>query len=815
MLRPKAKWNFQNDVRHLAEAFAEELNISPLLAKLLVVRGIPDVCEAEQFLFGGHEQFHDPFLLNGMKEAVERIRRALSAGEKIRIYGDYDADGVSSTSLMIYLLRTLGADFDYYIPHRVHEGYGLNVSALDHARESGVSLLITVDNGISAVKEVEYAQSLKIDVIVTDHHEPPEWLPDAYAVINPKKPGCGYPFKHLAGAGVAFKLAHALLGRLPEELLEIAAIGTVADLMPLNGENRIMVKLGLERMRNSGNKGIRALCDVSNVDIGLLNASHIGYALAPRINAGGRLEHAGQAVQLLTADSEQEAEDLAVHLDLLNRERQRIADEMTKEAFRQIKDDGYADRKVLVAAKEGWNVGIVGIVASKVLEEYYRPTLVLSIDPDTGTAKGSARSIPGFDIRQALSECEELLDHYGGHQAAAGMTLSAENIPHLANRLNRLAEEWLSEEDFVRILTADLECGLEDVNLETIGQISLLEPFGMGNPSPRFVIKELKVNELRTLGKDRKHLKMTLHSPDGNHSGAAKEAVGFGFGGLSELISSSSNIDILGELSINEWNGIRKPQIIVQDMRILQVQVFDWRNKRDASLERLNGLIDKLSETQPQQGEHAFIVADPGKLDLLPMPLGEGNGSVWSLTPDGDFVPHNRWAEQMSPESIKSALIYTLPNALAQMESALGRLTGLNRIYAIFADADAGLVSVPSREVFKKVYASIAQQGSWRADDKRVLESLGRRTGLSESMVRMILEIFEELAFIERKGEQIHCLTHPPKKDLASSIRYRESLLRLEVEKVLVFSTAHELMEWFLSRLGDFHTNILLTEEIV
>ncbi|MEB3102016.1 single-stranded-DNA-specific exonuclease RecJ [Ferviditalea candida] len=815
MLRPKAKWNFQNDIRHQADVLADKLNISPLLAKLLAVRGISDVCEAEQFLFGGHEQFHDPFLLNGMKEAVERIRRALSSGEKIRIYGDYDADGVSGTSLMFYLLRMLGADFDYYIPHRLHEGYGLNPAALDDARHRGVSLLITVDNGISAVEEVEYARSLNIDVIVTDHHEPPELLPDAYSVINPKKPGCGYPFKHLAGAGVAFKLAQALLGRLPEELLEIAAIGTVADLMPLNGENRIMVKLGLERMRNSGYKGIRALCRVSNVDIGVMNATHIGYALAPRINAAGRLEHAAQAVQLLTADNEQQAEHAAVHLDMLNRERQRLADEMTQEAFEQIKDGGDAGRKVLVVSKEGWNVGIVGIVASKVLEEYYRPTLVLSIDPDTGTAKGSARSIPGFDIRQALAECGELLDHYGGHQAAAGMTLPVENLPHLAYRLNRIAEEWLSEEDLIPNLSADLECRLEDVNLETIRQIGLLEPFGTGNPSPRFVMRELKLSELRTIGKDGKHLKMTMLSPDGNNNGAAKEAVGFGFGGLSELISSSSNIDILGEMSVNEWNGIRKPQIILQDMRILQVQVFDWRNKRDASPDRLGLLLDKLRGMHPLSGEQAFIVSDASKLELLPIPLRSGDASVWSLTPDGNFAPHNRWAERMKPEGIKTALVYTLPNQLEQMEAALGRLTSLTRIYAIFADADSGLAPIPSREMFKKVYASIAQQGSWPADDKRMLESLGRRTGLSESTIRMILEIFEELVFIERIGARFHCIPQPQKRDLASSIRYRQSLLRSEVEKALVFSTADELTEWFLSRLGHSQTNNLLTEEIV
>jgi single-stranded-DNA-specific exonuclease len=338
MLQGKARWTVgqSEEGGDKAQTLEKELNVSPFLSRLLAARGITESEQAAAFLHGGTDCIHDPFLLDGMDLAVGRIRRAIESGEKIRIYGDYDADGVSSTSLMVSLFKQLGCDFDYYIPHRVQEGYGLHNGAIDIAKEQGVSLMVTVDTGISAVEQIAYAASLGIDVVVTDHHEPPEHLPGAYALVNPKKSDCPYPFKQLAGVGVAVKLAQALLGRWPEELLEYVAIGTIADLMHLSDENRMMVKQGIERIRNTANPGLRALLEVSGVAVKDVNSTHIGFALAPRINASGRLLSADAAVRLLTTDSEQEAMQLADNLDALNKERQRIVDDMTKEAAAMV-----------------------------------------------------------------------------------------------------------------------------------------------------------------------------------------------------------------------------------------------------------------------------------------------------------------------------------------------------------------------------------------------------------------------------------------------------------------------------------------------
>lgn len=490
--------------------------------------------EALSFMDGSEEEQHDPFLLKGMAEAVPRIRKALKDEEHILIYGDYDADGVSSTALMIHLLRYLGASFDIYIPHRSNEGYGLHNHALDWALQQGVSLIITVDTGISAYHQVAYANELGIDVIVTDHHEPPELLPEAYTLINPKLPDCPYPFKGLAGVGVAYKLAQAILGEeTPTEWAEIAAIGTVADLMPLLGENREIVRNGLESMRHSSFPGIRALLAVSGVNMSTVSAVNIAFGMAPRINASGRLDHAGRAVSLLTTEHAAEAEQLAGELDLLNKERQLVVERIVVEATTKLEQmtQGGEIPDIIVLADHGWNVGVVGIVASKLLERYYRPVIILDIHPETGMCKGSARSIPGLDIYAALSSCSDLMDHFGGHPAAAGMSLHRDGLEAFAAALNEYASGVLTPEHFVPVASADAEVSISDLSLQTALELERLAPFGMSNPLPKFIIRGATVKETRTMGQDGKHLKIVLQQ--GKNS---IEVLAFGKGALSRLL---------------------------------------------------------------------------------------------------------------------------------------------------------------------------------------------------------------------------------------------------------------------------------------
>ncbi|MFF2480516.1 single-stranded-DNA-specific exonuclease RecJ [Paenibacillus sp. NPDC058071] len=571
MIQAKTRWTlapWNSEYERQAQQLSDSLRVSPLVAKLLVQRGYGDQAAAERFLRGGEDLLHDPFLLKDMEAAVARIRAAADKQEKIRIYGDYDADGVSSTSLLVHVFRELGYHFDYYIPHRVQEGYGLNRGAIELAASEGVSLLVTVDTGISAYEEIEYAKGLGIDVVVTDHHEPPSLIPAAVAVVNPKRADCPYPFKGLAGVGVAFKLAHALMGRAPMEWADIVCLGTIADIMPLTGENRMLVRSGLQRLRNTGNIGFRALAEAAGFELGQTTSQTVGFSMAPRINAAGRLDHAKRAVELLTSVDYDDAILAASSLDALNKERQRIVDAVVKEAAQQWAEKceaaeaaGEEAPAVIVLAGEGWNVGVIGIVASKLLDRHYKPVVILGIDSESGMCKGSARSIDGFDLHEALTECAELLDHYGGHQAAAGMSLHRDRLSELERRLGELALAKMSEQEWIPKTPIDLVCRVGEANTDTIAELAKLEPFGAGNPSPRLLLQGGALGDYRTMGKESKHLKLLMRE-----GRAAIDAVGFGMGELAVSLEAGMPLDLVGELSINEWNGQRKPQLQIQDL---------------------------------------------------------------------------------------------------------------------------------------------------------------------------------------------------------------------------------------------------------
>lgn len=794
MLEAKARWiiseAMEDEAEETAGKLAAELSLHPLVARLLAVRGLKRAEDAKRFLYGGAELFHDPFLLKGMAEAVERIRHSLREGEKIRIYGDYDADGISSTALMIFLMKRLGACYDTYIPHRIHEGYGLNREALDQAAAAGVKLIVTVDTGISAKEEIAYAAELGMDVVVTDHHEPPPELPDmAVALVNPKQPGCPYPCKELAGVGVAFKLAHALLGELPREWLEIAAIGTVADLMPLTDENRLIVKLGLEQMRHTSNMGLRALLDVAGVERGAVNEGHIGFSLAPRINASGRMQHANLAVRLLTTESEQEAEHLAFDLDALNKERQKIVEDMMKEALALLDGRDLDSQRVIIAAKEGWNVGVAGIVASKLLERFYRPVIVFAVDDKTGLAKGSARSIAGFDIHHALTEASDLLDHFGGHQAAAGLTLRAELLPELESRLSRLALEELQQEDLTPIIQADLACSLSETTLPCIEQLSVLAPFGNGNPSPRFVFNKLRIAGKRTMGKDRQHLKLTLEETAAASASCSMEAVSFNCGQAAERLATASCLDLVGELSVNVWNGSRKPQILIHDMRVSEPQVFDWRGTAARKGMRLPEL---------PQGSGILIFHRSGA-EALPQEWREL--PLW-LVEEGmeeDPRPMNRTALLTDFRELRDAVLYTLPSTRESLDKTVALMGKLRRVYAVFADAlRLDGVRTPGREVFKHFYALLLREKELDSGDARVWPALKKRFGLEEPVSRMILEIFVELGFVKREGARYCAAEAVQKRDLAQSALYRRMMNRDRMEQLYIYSTAAELRELIL-----------------
>jgi single-stranded-DNA-specific exonuclease len=830
MLQAKTKWLIGDPDESVANRISKEYKVDGLLARLLVSRGIVDPDRIDEFLRGGLKHLFDPFRMKGMQEAVARIRMAIERQQKIRVYGDYDADGICSTTLMIFLLNRLGAKFDYYIPHRIEEGYGLNCGAMDEAKRQGVELIITVDTGISAWEEIEYASRAGLDVVVTDHHEPPEKLPDAVAVVNPHQPGCEYPFKSLAGAGVAFKLAQALLGEPPLDLLEYAAIGTIADLMPLVGENRLFAKLGLERMRETTNLGLKALLDVAGIDRVNVSAGHIGFQVGPRINASGRLESAVQAVRLLTTTDEEEARELAYNLDALNRQRQELVEGIVAEAVAQLEvrmaAAGAAEElpKVIVLAQEGWNAGVIGIVASRVLDKYYRPTIILSIDPETGQAKGSARSIAGFDLYKSLTECADCFTHYGGHKAAAGMTLPVGNIASLDARLNELAEEWLSPDDFVPCMRADMLCPLEFAQIEQIEQLDGLAPFGMNNPTPRFVFNDLQLTGIKRIGRDQQHLRLTLSQPSAEVGAGASarasaaanagtgavgradsvwtiEAIGFGLGELAGEISPSARIDVLGELSVNEWNGMKKTQIMIQDLRIRHMQVFDWRGLKQpfGRLAELAGSLRSVGRA----GTPGLVVVNAEQYAELQQRAGEvmDRFAVWTLDSAGQASALNEPARTAAVDELETVVVYNLPpnsEALSRFVQTAGNVT---RWYAIFGDPAGGgtdSINLPSRDMFKKLYSALQQLGVREVPLPTLMEGLRRKLGFSPASIRFMLEVFEELQFVGRGGDNYGVLPNPAKRDLSESAKYRARGERDAAEQIFIYTSTKELTDWFL-----------------
>ncbi|MEC0166792.1 single-stranded-DNA-specific exonuclease RecJ [Paenibacillus graminis] len=798
MLHSKTRWQSPEADPEEVRDLAQSLSVSPLLSSLLVKRGMNTPDKALMFMEGGDQEGHDPFLLKGMAEAVPRIRKALQDEEHILVYGDYDADGVSSTALMIYLLRYLGASFDIYIPHRSNEGYGLHNHALDWAKQQGVSLVITVDTGISAYHQIAYASELGMDVIVTDHHEPPELLPEAYALINPKLPDCPYPFKGLAGVGVAYKLAQALLGdEVPVEWNEIAAIGTIADLMPLLDENRSIVRKGLSSMRNSPFPGIRALLGVSGITMETVSAVNIAFGMAPRINASGRLDHAGRAVTLLTTENPDEAEELAGELDLLNKERQLVVERIVTEAAAmlelQIQQDKLPD--IIVLAHQGWNVGVVGIVASKLLERYYRPVIILDIHPETGMCKGSARSIPGLDIYEALSSCADLMDHFGGHPAAAGMSLHQDMLEQFAAALNDYAAKVLTPEHFLPVTDADEEAAIADLTLQAALELDRLAPFGMANPVPKFIVRGAAVKETRKMGQDGKHLKLVLQQ--GSHS---IEVVAFGKGGLAELLPGGTLIDILAELSVNEWNGSRKPQLMLQDLAVPKPQLFDLRGAADAVKQaaQLHELLKPYSGVNPLRTAAVFQNSR-----ISPMSALQGM-SLWVYDEDAGISPVRQQPADSEDAQVSLLCLLDMPETPEQLDALLAAFPQANNIALLHSIRDGrDRLQMPTRDHFKVLYKSIAALAAAPVPEHELLLRLTRQSSMGMRMLARMLDVFEELEFIDRSRGTITFIPQPSAKSLTASQHFVRLGKTAEMEQYFMESSRSELQEWMLSRRLD------------
>ncbi len=562
-------WSVRPSDLNVSKDLTGQLTLSPLTAQILCNRGIKTPADGERFIKPSLSHLHSPFLIKDMDRAVDRVIEALQNREKVLIYGDYDVDGITSTTILMAFLRELGMEPRYHIPHRIREGYGLNSDAIKRFRAAGVSLMISADCGVSNHREIQEATGLGIDTIVIDHHEIPDELPPALAILNPKRRDCPFPFDRLAGVGVAFQLLIALRARLREEAfwhtggppnlreyLDLVSLGTIADMVPLLDENRVLVKFGLEELTGGGRKGIRALKELSNLDGKVINTGQVAFQLSPRLNACGRLDHAGRAVELLLTDSIEEARKIAAELEELNDQRQKMEEQIRNEILKEIESHPeILGRPCLFFSSSVWHPGVIGIVASRLVERFWKPAVLISVNEEN-LGRGSARGIDGLDLYDTLRNCRALLSGYGGHRMAAGFTISSELIEELRNRFEKAVAREMDGRIEGPILSVDAEVTLKEIDRRLLEDLSLLEPHGVGNPRPLFLSRNIAVCNRRIVGADSLKLRVK--------DGQVFQAIGFRMGDRFPL--TSGPIDLVFTPQLNHWMGSENIELEMKDL---------------------------------------------------------------------------------------------------------------------------------------------------------------------------------------------------------------------------------------------------------
>ena len=565
----ETKWQIeQADNPEGVTTLCSDLGVKADVAQLLVSRGISDYESARNFFRPSLDDLHDPFLMKDMEKAVERLEDALGNGEKIIVYGDYDVDGTTSVALVYSFLKDLG-QIDYYIPDRYKEGYGLSFQGIDYAEENDISLIITLDCGIRAVDKVDYAKEKGVDIIICDHHLPGGKLPMAAAILDPKQPHCDYPYKELSGCGVGFKLMQAFCQKNGEGFeraltnIDLVAISIASDIVPITGENRVLAAFGLEKINASPSIGIRAMLGEAKMNQPL-TISNVVFTIGPRINAAGRISSGKKAVELLISEDEDEAKTFSHQIARFNTERKSLDKSVTEQALELIEtDDFYIESKSTVVFQNDWHKGVVGIVASRIIERHYKPTIVLT--ESEGVATGSARSVSGFDVHAALTECEELLEQFGGHKYAAGMSLKLENVNAFRARFEEVVAGSITEDLLTPKLKIDLEIGLDRVTPKFMGLLKQFSPFGPGNRNPVFVSRNLTASDLRLMGTDESHLRLKPKQEGVRH--LPIQAVAFKMGVLYDQLNSGQRFDLAYSIEENHWNGRVSLQLMVKDLK--------------------------------------------------------------------------------------------------------------------------------------------------------------------------------------------------------------------------------------------------------
>jgi len=717
---------------------AKKAGLGPEVARLLYSRGVKDQEALSHFLTPTLDDLHDPYLLHDMDKAVERIRRAIEDAEFILIYGDYDADGMTSASIVKESLEQLGAEVAVYLPNRFTDGYGPNASVYKYfIEQQGISLIVTVDNGVAGHEAIDLAQSMGVDVIVTDHHSMPEVLPDAYAIVHPEHPDADYPFKHLAGCGVAFKLACALLEEVQVELLDLVAIGTIADMVSLTDENRIMVQYGLEVLRNTQRMGLQEMFNIAGIARNDVTEETVGFQLAPRLNALGRLDDPNPAIDLLTGFDDEEAHDIALMIHEKNEERKEIVQAIYQEAKAMVDPA----KKVQILAKEGWNPGVLGIVAGRLLEELGQTVIVLNLED--GRAKGSARSIEALDIFEALDPHRNLFIAFGGHAGAAGMTLEADKLDTLSEVLESYVLDKGLDATTKNNLSLDEELDLEALTIDVVKNFERLAPFGMDNQKPVFYIRDFQIENARAMGASNAHLKLKISRGTSNF-----EVVAFGKGSLAAEFSQAKGLELAVTLSVNQWNGQTTLQLMMVDARVDGVQLFNIRGKSVPLPEGIP-VLDFTKDLPDLTTSPAVVVKNiPEDLNLLKQIIQEQDFSAIYFKNDIDKAYY---------------------------------LTGYG-----------------TREQFAKLYKTIYQFPEF--DIRYKLKDLSAYLKIEQILLVKMIQIFEELGFVTIENGVMKVNKEAPKRDIAESHIYQQLKQTVKDQEMMALATVQEIYDFLMEK---------------
>ena len=739
LIIPTYNWQFSPQVEDADfTKIAKSVGLSSEVACLLFQRGIKDESSLKKFLEPSLEDLHDPYLLHDMDKAVDRIRQAIEQGELILVYGDYDADGMTSASIVKESLEQLGAECLVYLPNRFTDGYGPNASVYKYfIGQQGVSLIVTVDNGVAGHEAIDLAQSMGVDVIVTDHHSMPEVLPDAYAIVHPEHPEADYPFKQLAGCGVAFKLACALLEEVQVELLDLVAIGTIADMVSLTDENRIMVQYGLEVLRNTQRIGLQELFEIAGISSSDITEETVGFQLAPRLNALGRLADPNPAIDLLTGFDDEEVHEIALMIQEKNEERKEIVQAIYEEAKSLVDPN----KSVQVLAKEGWNPGVLGIVAGRLLEELGQTVIVLNIED--GRAKGSARSIEAVNIFEALDPHRSIFLAFGGHAGAAGMTLEVEQLDALSEILETYVKDKGIAAKGKSRLYLDEELDLESLSLDTVKSFEKLAPFGMDNQKPVFYIRDFQVENARSMGAGDSHLKLKISKGTANF-----EVVAFGQGAKATEFAQTKQLELAVTLSVNQWNGQTTLQLMMVDARVDGVQLFNIR----------------------------------GKNAVLPdgVPVLDFTGELPDISSSPAVVVKN------IPEDIR-----ILKDIFQQHDfSAVYFKNDIEKPYY--------LTGYGTREQFAKLYKTIYQFPEF--DIRYKLKDLSAYLKIEQILLVKMIQIFEELGFVTIENGVMRVNKDAAKRDIAESQIYQNLKQAVKDQEMLALGTVQEIYDFLMGK---------------